>query len=68
MLTVPDMHAKVPAQIAGLGVDFIPKQLELQHQDKLVIKEASESKPIGPTFLAWRNNAEIGKAQQWLLK
>ncbi|MCH9799892.1 MAG: LysR family transcriptional regulator [Betaproteobacteria bacterium] len=68
VLTVPDMHAKVRAQIAGLGVGFIPKQLALQHQDKLVIKEVSESKPIGPTFLAWRNDAEIGKAQQWLLK
>ena len=68
VLTVPDMRSKVSAQIAGLGVGFIPKQLALQHQDKLVIKAVAESKPIGPTFLAWRNDAEIGKAQQWLLK
>ena len=68
VLTVPDMHAKISAQIAGLGVGFIPKQLALQYQDKLIIKEVAEAKPIGPTFLAWRNDKEIGKAQQWLIK
>jgi DNA-binding transcriptional LysR family regulator len=68
VLTVPDMHAKISAQIAGLGVGFIPKQLALQYQDQLIIKEVAEAKPIGPTFLAWRNDKEIGKAQQWLIK
>jgi DNA-binding transcriptional LysR family regulator len=68
VLTVPDMETKVLAQIAGLGVGYIPKQLALRYKNKLVIKEVTESKPIAPTFLAWRNDADIGKAQQWLLK
>lgn len=68
VLTVPDMETKVLAQIAGLGVGYIPKQLALRYKNKLVIKEVNESKPIAPTFLAWRNDADIGKAQQWLLK
>lgn len=68
VLTVPDMHAKIIAQIAGLGVGFIPKQLALQYPDQLIIKEVAEAKPVGPIFLAWRNDTEIGKAQQWLIK
>jgi DNA-binding transcriptional LysR family regulator len=68
VLTVPDMRSKVSAQIAGLGVGFIPRQLALQYPEQLMIKEVAEAKPIGPTFLAWRNDGDIGIAQQWLLK
>lgn len=70
VLTVPDMETKVRAQIAGLGVGYIPKQLALPHSitGKLIIKEVAESKVISPTYLAWRNDNKMGKAQQWLIK
>lgn len=68
VLTVSDMETKVLAQIIGLGVGYVPSQLALRHQDKLVIKEVADIKPIAPMFLAWRNTTQIGKAQQWLLK
>jgi DNA-binding transcriptional LysR family regulator len=70
VLTVPDMKTKVEAQIAGLGVGYIPQKLALQHAKtgKLLIKEVAEQKVIAPTYLAWRNDGKTGKAQQWLLK
>lgn len=68
VLTVPDMQAKLAAQIAGLGVGYLPKKMAELHanQGELVIKQVAEPKPIATSFLAWRS--KDGKAQQWLLK
>ncbi len=68
VLTVPDMRAKIQAQIAGLGVGYLPKKLAEKHviSGELVIKQVAEHKPEITSFLAWRSNG--GKAQQWLIK
>jgi DNA-binding transcriptional LysR family regulator len=68
VLTVPDMMTKLQAQIAGLGVGYLPKKLAEQHaaNGTLVIKLVAEPKPEVTSFLAWRSNG--GKAQQWLIK
>ena len=68
VLTVPDMQSKLSAQIAGLGVGYLPKKLaeEYAEQGKLMIKEVAEAKSEASGYLAWRSNG--GKAQQWLLK
>ncbi len=68
VLTVPDMMTKLQAQIAGLGVGYLPKRLAEQHaaNGSLVIKLVAEPKPGVTSFLAWRSNG--GKAQQWLIK
>lgn len=68
VLTVPDMQSKLSAQIAGLGVGYLPRKLAEQHADQgyLVIKEVAEAKPEASAYIAWRSNG--GKAQQWLLK
>lgn len=68
VLTVPDMEAKLQAQISGLGVGYLPKSLAEKYaaQGKLVIKQVAEPKPEVTSFLAWRTDG--GKAQQWLLK
>jgi DNA-binding transcriptional LysR family regulator len=72
VLTVPDMQSKLEAQIAGLGVGYLPINLAKQHAylGKLMIKQVAESKTLAPTFLAWSNqrNVQMGKAQQWMLK
>jgi DNA-binding transcriptional LysR family regulator len=72
VLTVPDMQSKLEAQIAGLGVGYLPINLAKQHAHlgKLMIKQVAESKTLAPTFLAWSNqrNVQMGKAQQWMLK
>ncbi len=68
VLTVPDMQSKLSAQMAGLGVGYLPKKLaeEYARQGKLIIKDVAEAKPEANGYLAWRSNG--GKAQQWLLK
>lgn len=68
VLTVPDMQSKLSAQIAGLGVGYLPRKLaeEYTKQGKLMIKEVAEAKSEASGYLAWRSNG--GKAQQWLLK
>lgn len=68
VLTVPDMEAKLQAQISGLGVGYLPKPLAEKYaaEGKLVIKQVAEPKPEVTSFLAWRTDG--GKAQQWLLK
>ena len=68
VLTVPDMHTKLQAQIAGLGVGYLPKKLAEQYiaSGVLVIKQVAEPRHEVTAFLAWRSNG--GKAQQWLLE
>ena len=68
VLTVPDMAAKLQAQIAGLGAGYLPKRLAEQYaaNGSLVIKQVAEPKPEVTSFLAWRTNG--GKAQQWLIR
>lgn len=72
VLTVPDMQSKLDAQMAGLGVGYLPINLAHQYAQlgKLVIKQVAEPKMIAPSFLAWSNNRSkpMGKAQQWMLK
>lgn len=68
VLTVPDMMAKLQAQIAGLGAGYLPKRLAEQYaaEGSLMIKQVAEPKPEVTSFLAWRSNG--GKAQQWLIR
>lgn len=68
VLSVPDMDAKLQAQIAGLGVGYLPKKLAETYAEKglLVIKRVAEPKPDVSSFLAWRSHG--GKSQQWLIK
>lgn len=72
VLTVSDMQGKLQAQIAGLGVGYLPIKMAQQYakQGKLMIKEVAEPRTLAPTFLAWSNqrNSSMGKAQQWMLK
>ncbi len=72
VLTVSDMRGKLEAQLAGLGVGYLPIKMAQQHtkQGQLVIKQVSEPRAVGPSYLAWSNqrNSSMGKAQQWMLK
>lgn len=68
VLTVPDMQTKLQAQIAGLGVGYLPRKLAEQYiaSGELVMKQVAEPRHEVTAFLAWRSNG--GKAQQWLLE
>ena len=72
VLTVSDMRGKLEAQLAGLGVGYLPIKMAQQHtkQGQLVIKQVPEPRAVGPSYLAWTNqrNSSVGKAQQWMLK
>lgn len=72
VLTVSDMRGKLEAQLAGLGIGYLPIKMAQQYakQGKLVIKAVAEPRAVGPTYLAWSNqrNSSMGKAQQWMLK
>jgi DNA-binding transcriptional LysR family regulator len=72
ILTVPDMQAKVEAQLLGLGVGYLPIKLAQRYVNsgELVIKNVSETRMSAPTFIAWRQQtpSEMGKAQQWFIK
>lgn len=68
VLTVPDIQAKLQAQISGLGVGYLPKSLAEKYAalGQLVIKQVAEPKPEVTSYLAWRTDG--GKAQQWFIK
>jgi DNA-binding transcriptional LysR family regulator len=72
VFTVPDMQSKLAAQIAGLGVGYLPAGMAKQaaKQGLLVIKEVLDSKTFATAYMAWRSHHKVsmGKSQQWLLK
>lgn len=65
-LTVPSIRAKIDAQIAALGVGYLPKQLATPEIEAglLVVRQIEEPKPSLPISLAWRPR-EAGKALKW---
>jgi len=69
VLTVPDLQAKIAAQIAGLGCGYLPASVAVPLAQKkcLVIKELEEPGPTGNLYYAWRSD-DRGKALRWFLK
>jgi DNA-binding transcriptional LysR family regulator len=65
-LTVPDLPAKLAAQVAGLGCGWLPAYLAAAHvaAGELVIKAMEMPRPPGPIFAAWRE-LRPGKALAW---
>lgn len=65
-LTVPDMAAKLAAQIAGLGVGFLPAWLAAPElaASRLLVKLPEEGQPSEPLHLAWRTSHK-GRALDW---
>lgn len=64
--TVPSMAAKVSAQIAGLGVGYLPAAIARREAaaGRLRILEVAANKPGGEMVVAWRPN-RTGKALRW---
>ncbi len=65
-LTVPGMDAKIAAQIAGLGVGFIPEPLAAPYLEsgRLVSRRTEEETPSEPLFLAWHTRRR-GRTLSW---
>ena len=68
LLTVATMEQKVAAQIAGLGVGYLPEAFARPHlvAGRLVAKTVAEPKPPARLRYAWRT-ADRGKALAWWL-
>lgn len=66
VLVVPTVAAKIAAQIAGLGVGFLPEYLARPHLETGRLLARQVEHPREPTVLhvAWRGGEE-GRALQW---
>jgi DNA-binding transcriptional LysR family regulator len=67
-LTVPSMEAKAAAQVAGLGVGFLPRPIAEREAaaGRLRILEVAGTRPEGELLAAWRPGEE-GKALKWFV-
>jgi DNA-binding transcriptional LysR family regulator len=69
VLTVSSMSAKLNAQIAGLGVGYLPKHLAAPEikAKRLVAIEVTTPRPPSPVCIAWRPN-RTGRALRWFVQ
>jgi DNA-binding transcriptional LysR family regulator len=71
-MTVPDMPAKIDAQIRGLGVGFLPTCLAQPYIDtgRLVVKQIEQGEHKLQFCYAWRKSGRGGQGQalQWWLE
>jgi DNA-binding transcriptional LysR family regulator len=66
-LFVANMHAKIAAQVAGVGVGFLPRHL-IQRQiadGSLLVKQCELPRPHVPLFIGRRRQSNSGQALQW---
>jgi DNA-binding transcriptional LysR family regulator len=65
-LTVPSMDAKIAAQIAGLGVGFVPEPMASAHlaAGRLVARRVEEDNPAEALYLAWHTRRR-GRTLAW---
>ncbi len=75
VFTVPTMHAKVQAQVRGMGVGFLPESFArpLIDAGHLVVREVARPRRVTQVGYAWRIPAGSegehgGRALQWWLK
>ncbi len=70
VLTVPTMHAKLEAQLRGLGGGFVPEPMARPHvaSGRLVIKQVVRPDRTARMHYAWRSpRLGPGRALQWWL-
>jgi len=68
-LVVPDLAAKLAAQLAGLGCGYLPWHLAAPHVEvgRLVVKRTEPTRPARPVHLAWRA-ARPGNGLAWWIE
>lgn len=69
ILRVPTVRAKLAAQVAGLGVGFLPEAVAAEPvaQGRLVVLRVAAPKPKLQLSVAWRAAAQ-GPAAQWFVE
>ena len=68
LLTVGTLQQKVAAQVAGLGVGYVPSAFAQPHvaAGRLIVKKVAEPAPVAVLRYAWRSAGQ-GKALRWWL-
>lgn len=69
-LFVANMHAKIAAQVAGVGIGFLPRHL-IQRQladGSLVLKQCEVPRPKVALFIGRRRQSNHGRALQWFVE
>jgi len=69
VLTVPNLRAKLEAQVAGLGCGYLPAYAarpEVRRR-RLVIRAVESPSPVGPLAYAWRARG-AGRALRWFAR
>lgn len=67
VLQVPTMQSKIAAQVAGVGVGFLPLHLiqsQLMQQQLVVLPTEIPRAPV-PLYLGWRKDRPHGQACRW---
>lgn len=67
VLQVPTMQAKIAAQVAGVGVGFLPLHLiqaELKSHQLVVLATEIPRAPV-PLYMGWRKDRSHGQACRW---
>jgi DNA-binding transcriptional LysR family regulator len=69
ILRVPDIRAKLAAQVAGLGIGHLPRWLAEPEiaAGRLLKKDLAIPRPAIPLHIAWRTRQD-GKALQWFVE
>jgi DNA-binding transcriptional LysR family regulator len=69
VLTVADASSKRAAQIAGLGIGYLPRWMAEEDvaAGRLVIRRTREGTRVAPLCLAWRRSHE-GRALEWFVE
>lgn len=71
VFTVASMHAKLDAQLRGLGSGFVPECMARGYIEtgRLVVKKTERPQRLIPVHYAWRSAAKssAGRALQWWL-
>lgn len=69
VLRVPDIRAKLAAQVAGLGIGHLPRWLAEPEiaAGRLVTKALATTRPATPLHTAWRTRQD-GKALRWFVE
>ncbi len=69
VLTVPTMHAKLDAQLRGLGGGFVPEPMARPYVEsgRLVVKEVERASRVARLSYVWRGNAVPGPGLRWWL-
>ena len=72
VMTVPDLPAKLDAQLRGLGVGFLPTCLAQPYIDtgRLVVKQTEQGEQQLQFYYAWRKSGRgsQGRALRWWLE